>query len=297
MLGGDARHAARRRSSPSRSLRGSTVGAVAGFFAGLVVDIALLDTLGMTSLLLTLVGYWTGRYGETTARDRRYAPYLAVCVMTFLFLARRRSSLRFMLARAGAGAATCSSDSLVQSVALNLLLMWPVFALVRRLLPRRRAAGTFGRGGERSLASTTPQRPLAALPPARPEGRGAVSPDAEDGDARRHPRRLRARRLRRPLPPALVAADPLHRRSTARRRCRTSCGRCRSRRPAARSSTGQGRVLVRNVASNGGRRSGRPSLPRRTRAATRRCGQLAKLLEMPVPGAPRDDPRRTRTTR
>ena len=46
-------------------VRGATTGAVAGFFGGLVIDIALLDTLGVTSLLLTLVGYWTGRYGET----------------------------------------------------------------------------------------------------------------------------------------------------------------------------------------------------------------------------------------
>lgn len=37
-------------------VRGATTGAVAGFFAGLVVDIAPLDTLGLTSLLLTLAG-------------------------------------------------------------------------------------------------------------------------------------------------------------------------------------------------------------------------------------------------
>ena len=67
-------------------VRGATTGAVAGFFGGLVIDIALLDTLGVTSLLLTLVGYWAGRYGETAPSGRRYAPYLAVGVMTVLFL-------------------------------------------------------------------------------------------------------------------------------------------------------------------------------------------------------------------
>ena len=51
--------------------------------------------------------------------------------------------------------------------------------------------------------------PAAELPPAGPQGRGAVSPHAEDGDARGHPRRHRAHRLRRPLPQALVAPDPL----------------------------------------------------------------------------------------
>jgi rod shape-determining protein MreD len=78
-------------------VRGATTGAVAGFFGGLVIDIALLDTLGVTSLLLTLVGYWTGRYGETTPSRRRYAPYLAVGVMTVLFLVGMLA-LRFMLA-------------------------------------------------------------------------------------------------------------------------------------------------------------------------------------------------------
>lgn len=63
-------------------VRGATTGAVAGFFAGLIVDIALLDTLGMTSLLLTLAGYWAGRYGETTGRGRRYAPPLAAFALS-----------------------------------------------------------------------------------------------------------------------------------------------------------------------------------------------------------------------
>ena len=56
-------------------LRGSVFGAVAGFGAGLLVDTANLGTLGVTSLLLTIAGYWIGRYGETTARDRFHAPF------------------------------------------------------------------------------------------------------------------------------------------------------------------------------------------------------------------------------
>ena len=44
--------------------------------AGLLVDTANLGTLGVTSLLLTLAGYWIGRYGETTGRDRAHAPFL-----------------------------------------------------------------------------------------------------------------------------------------------------------------------------------------------------------------------------
>ena len=55
-------------------LRGAVTGAVAGFFGGLIVDIVTLDTLGVTALLYALAGYWTGRYGETTGRDRAHAP-------------------------------------------------------------------------------------------------------------------------------------------------------------------------------------------------------------------------------
>lgn len=125
-------------------LRGSLVGAIAGFCAGLVVDTALLGTLGMTSLLLTLVGFWTGRYAETTTRERRYTPYAAVCVMTFLYLVGELI-VRFMLAEPAA-VESVLVDSLVQTIALNVLLMWPVYALVRRLLPAQSAQGTFSRG-------------------------------------------------------------------------------------------------------------------------------------------------------
>ena len=66
-------------------LRGSVFGAVGGFFAGLLVDTATLGTLGLTSLVLTVAGYWIGRYGETTGRDRAHAPFLSVAVVTVLY--------------------------------------------------------------------------------------------------------------------------------------------------------------------------------------------------------------------
>ena len=42
------------------------------------------DTLGVTSLVLTLAGFWAGRYGETTGRDQRFAPLVAVGAITVL---------------------------------------------------------------------------------------------------------------------------------------------------------------------------------------------------------------------
>jgi len=66
-------------------LRGAIVGAAGGFFAGLLVDTASLGRLGLTSLVLTIAGYWIGRYGETTGRDRAHAPFLSVAVVTILY--------------------------------------------------------------------------------------------------------------------------------------------------------------------------------------------------------------------
>ena len=42
-------------------LTGSMTGAVTGFFAGLLVDTVLVQTLGITSLLYIAIGYWSGR--------------------------------------------------------------------------------------------------------------------------------------------------------------------------------------------------------------------------------------------
>ena len=69
---------------------------------GLLLDTATLGTLGFTSLLLTVAGFWIGRYGETTARDRFHAPYLSVAVVTVLYAyGQTRAPLRAR--RAGAG--------------------------------------------------------------------------------------------------------------------------------------------------------------------------------------------------
>ncbi len=116
-------------------LRGSIAGACAGFFCGLVVDTATLGDLGLTSLLLTLVGYWVGRYGETTGRDRTHAPFLSIAIVTFLY-ALGALALRFVVGEP-APARTVLLDTLFQGIALNLLLSLPVYVVVRRLLPLR----------------------------------------------------------------------------------------------------------------------------------------------------------------
>lgn len=113
-------------------LRGSIYGAVAGFGAGLVVDTATLETLGVTSLLLTLAGYWIGRYGETTGRDRGHAPFLSIAVITVLYSAGALA-LNFLL-QEPAPARHVLYETFFQGIGLNLLVTVPVYALARRAL-------------------------------------------------------------------------------------------------------------------------------------------------------------------
>jgi rod shape-determining protein MreD len=112
-------------------LRGAIVGAAGGFFAGLLVDTASLGRLGLTSLVLTIAGYWIGRYGETTGRDRAHAPFLSVAVVTILYSFGLLLVYFVLGDRAPAGAML---RGLLPSIVLNLILTAPVYALVRRVL-------------------------------------------------------------------------------------------------------------------------------------------------------------------
>jgi rod shape-determining protein MreD len=116
-------------------LRGSVAGAVYGFFGGIILDLLTLDTLGVTSLVLTLAGFWAGRYAETTGAGRRLAPFIAVGVITALasFFA---FVLHYLL-----GEEVVARDALLTSLApmlvLNLALALPVYLLLRRLVHER----------------------------------------------------------------------------------------------------------------------------------------------------------------
>lgn len=115
-------------------LRGSVTGAIAGFVGGVVLDVANMTTLGVSALLLSVAGYWTGRYGETTGRDRFHAPFLAVVVLTVL-TAVGGLALHYMLGEE-VSARTALFDTLLPTLGLNLLIAAPIFALCRTLLAR-----------------------------------------------------------------------------------------------------------------------------------------------------------------
>jgi rod shape-determining protein MreD len=124
-------------------LRGPVFGAIAGFGAGLLLDVATLSpVLGVASLVLATAGYWIGRYGETTGRDRTHAPYLSVAVAS-VAVAIATLALEFLLQQPAYGQRVLFH--LPGLVVVNVALTLPVFRLCRRALRR---GGTLERTAE-----------------------------------------------------------------------------------------------------------------------------------------------------
>ena len=113
-------------------VRGSVVGAVFGFTAGVVVDLVTLDTMGITSLVLTLAGFWAGRYGETAGRDRRFGPVIAVGAITLL--AGLFGFVLHYLLGEEVVARHALVTVLLPAFVMNLVLALPVHAFVRRVV-------------------------------------------------------------------------------------------------------------------------------------------------------------------
>jgi rod shape-determining protein MreD len=124
-------------------LCGSTVGAVTGFAVGLLVDLALVQTLGVTSLILTIVGYWSGRLREL--RD----PQAALTPLLVGATASAAATVGYSLVEFLLGVDAPVSVDLVRQIVLgvvvNTVVALPVWAVVRRSLegglpedPRRR---------------------------------------------------------------------------------------------------------------------------------------------------------------
>lgn len=112
-------------------LRGSVVGACAGFAGGLLVDVMTLGTLGQTALLLTVAGYWAGRYGETTGRGRAYAPSLTAFAAT-VGVALGGGALSYLLGETVA--ATEIARTVLPSALLAAILVLGVLPACRLVL-------------------------------------------------------------------------------------------------------------------------------------------------------------------
>jgi rod shape-determining protein MreD len=133
-------------------LAGSIPGAIMGFAMGLFVDMALLQTLGVSSLLLTGVGYGAGRFREARDPSNTLTPVAVGAAATVIsqvgfsliqFLLGVDAPVSFLLLR-----------ELLFTVAVNTVIALPVYALVRRVLlpflpddPRRRRRRAYTTGG------------------------------------------------------------------------------------------------------------------------------------------------------
>ncbi|HYM64774.1 MAG TPA: rod shape-determining protein MreD [Gaiellaceae bacterium] len=115
-------------------VRGPLLGAVAGFWAGLFFDVATFSTLGISSLLLTLAGYWSGRLGSIMSTSSPHPPLIAVGFAT-VAVALGSTFLHFVLGST-VGMSELLGRVLLPTLALNLLLAYPVHRLVCRLFPR-----------------------------------------------------------------------------------------------------------------------------------------------------------------
>jgi rod shape-determining protein MreD len=115
-------------------LCGSMLGAVAGFAVGLLVDVTLLQTLGLTSLVFTLIGYWSGRLRELRDPQAALTPLLVGGAASAVALVGY-SLMEFML---GVDAPVSFEllRQIVLGVVVNTIVALPTWAIVRRALER-----------------------------------------------------------------------------------------------------------------------------------------------------------------
>ena len=133
-------------------LCGSTLGAASGFAVGLLVDLALVQTLGVTSLIFTVIGYWSGRLREL--RD----PQAALTPLLVGAAAAAASMIGYSLMEFLLGVDAPVSFELLRQIVLGVvvdtIVALPMWAIVRRSLegglpddPRRRRRRAYTTGG------------------------------------------------------------------------------------------------------------------------------------------------------
>lgn len=135
-------------------LCGSIPGAVAGFGIGLLIDLALVQTMGITSLLLTLVGFWAGRLREMRDPQGALVPVLVgagAASVAFVGYAL----IEFLLGVDAPVSLQLLRD-IVLGIVVDAIVALPFFLIVRRALQgsmpedprrRRRSRRAYSTGG------------------------------------------------------------------------------------------------------------------------------------------------------
>jgi rod shape-determining protein MreD len=142
-------------------LCGSTLGAATGFAVGLLVDLMLVQTLGVTSFLFTLIGYWAGRLRELRDPQAAITPLLVGAAASAASLVGY-SIMEFLLG-VDAPVSLELLRQIVIGVVLNTVVSLPMWAVVRRSLEgglpddprrRRRRRRAYTTGGLSPLSRT-----------------------------------------------------------------------------------------------------------------------------------------------
>jgi rod shape-determining protein MreD len=136
---------------------GSVSGAVVGFCAGLLLDVSLGQTLGATSLILTVLGYFVGRFSEVRDPAHGLIP-LPVGLFASMGYVLATAALQFML-DVGADVSVLALREMIATVLLNTIIALPVFAAIRRVVRPVLTYDPMERHRSRR-AETTPAGPI-----------------------------------------------------------------------------------------------------------------------------------------
>ncbi len=115
-------------------LCGSTIGALSGFAIGLLIDLLLLQTLGLSSLIFTLIGFWAGRLRELRDPQGALAPLLLGACAAGVALVGY-SVMEFLLG-VNAPVSVQLLREIVVGVLVDTIVALPFYAIVRRSLER-----------------------------------------------------------------------------------------------------------------------------------------------------------------
>lgn len=113
---------------------GSVCGSATGFAAGLLLDLAVGQAVGASSLVLTGVGYGVGRFRELNDPANSLLPIAVAAGATLAWVAAF-AAVSFMLDIGATVSVLVVRDALV-TVLLNALLALPVFAGCRKVIRR-----------------------------------------------------------------------------------------------------------------------------------------------------------------
>ncbi len=113
-------------------LGGGTVGAVSGFTIGFLIDCVLLQTLGVSSLVLLAIGYVAGRYREGADITKTGASALLIGAFTLL-AAVGVGAVELLLGVEASLSLLVVREIIVQAV-LAVIIGLAVYPLLRRAL-------------------------------------------------------------------------------------------------------------------------------------------------------------------